>query len=126
MTDDADRPMTLTAFMFLVNCRRARLGFKGELTEEEYLELYERYSRLPPERRRSIRLEETLSEDTKKPSGGKVPKSEKERRKTREELIAELMKLPPKRRADIMKVVEIVVAQKRLDKAIKDGTAVPN
>ena len=97
------------------------------MTEEEYIELYERYSRLPPERRRSILLEEApRTEYTDQPEGGKTAKSGEQRRPTREELIAELMKRPPKRRLEIIRVVEIVVAKKRLDKAIKDGTARPN
>ena len=126
MTDDVDRCLTLADFIVLVNRRRARLGFKQKLTAEEYVELYERYSRLPSERQRLIVLEETLSDDTKKPSDRKTTECVEKKRQTREELIAELMKLPPKRRANIVKVVELVVAQKRLDKAIRDGTARPN
>ena len=126
MTADVDRCLALCDFIVFVNRRRARLGFKRMLTEDECVELYERYSRLPPDRQRQILLEETLSDDTKKPRDRKNTESVEEKRPTREELIAELMKLPPKRRANIVKVVELVVAQKRLDKAIKEGTARPN
>ena len=64
-----------------------------------------------------------MTHGNKKPSDGKIADGKAEKWQTREELIADLMKLPPERRANIIKVVQILVAERRLERAIKDGTA---
>ena len=120
-TDDIDWGLTLEDFIVLVNRRRARRGFTRELTEEEYIELYERYRRLPPEKQRVTRLECVEIAEASIAAGRKRMTPEE-----REATHAKLRSLPPERQRAILDTVRIIVERHKLNQQIADGKAKPN
>ena len=120
-TDDKDSGFTFEDFIVLVNSRRARRGYKRKLTDEEYIELYERYIRLPSEKRRVTRLECVEIAEAGIAAGQKRMTPEE-----REATHAKLRSLPPERQRAILDTVRIIVERHKLNQQIADGKVKPN